>query len=122
MPSSPKPPHDTIYYDGDCPMCSVIVDTIGHSGKASAFTMHDFQKGILPEGVSREDVDREIYVVGEDGAVFSNIDAVFKILESYPYARPLLPLLRFAPVKALLRGVYNLVARNRKWLFRKRKA
>lgn len=106
----------TVYYDGSCPMCTVIVNKIDGSSKGEKFSMRDITEDPLPQDFTKDDVEKEIHIVA-DGKVYKNAEAVLKILEQYPVWKIFAQIGRLPIIKSLLRVGYNLVARNRHFLF-----
>jgi predicted DCC family thiol-disulfide oxidoreductase YuxK len=75
---------DAVYYDGSCPMCVAIVGKIDDSSKADNFLMKDITREPLPSTFTRQDVEQEMHVVGADGKIYRNAEAILKLLEPYP--------------------------------------
>ena len=113
------PPQITVYYDGDCSLCRVIVSGVSDSKNAELFSMKDIALGNLPTGVTREQASREVHVVDSTGRTHKNIDALFVILETYPYAKLFTWLGKIPPIKYILRTLYQFIANNRHHLFGK---
>lgn len=103
----------TIYYDGSCPLCTVFADTVASSSKKDSVVLKDITKDPLPEGFSSEAVQREIHVVGKDGVLYKNADAILEVLSQYPLWRPLVWLGRLPGIRTMLPYGYNALARNR---------
>ena len=70
---------DAVYYDGSCPMCVAIVGKIDNSSKAENFSMKDITREPLPSSFTRQDVEREMHVVGADGRIYKNAEAILKL-------------------------------------------
>lgn len=107
----------TIYYDGSCPMCTVMINKVAASSKGARFDMQDITKATMPTNFTREDVEREIHVIGADGRTYTNADAMLEILSEYPAWRPFVWIGRLPLVRAILPLGYNFIAANRHFLF-----
>lgn len=105
-----------VYYDGSCPMCTVIVNKIEDSAKGEKFSMRDITKELLPQNFTRACVEKEIHVVVA-GKIYKNAEAILKILEEYPVWRFFVWIGRLPLIKQLLPIGYNFVAANRYFLF-----
>lgn len=107
----------TIYYDGTCPMCTAFVSAVDNSNKTEGYKKIDSTRGVLPEGIERADVEKEIYLVGPDGTTYKNAEAVLMILASIPRLRFLSSLGKLPFVRPLLPYGYTFIAANRYFLF-----
>lgn len=105
-----------VYYDGSCPMCTVIINKIDNSSKGEKFLMRDITKEPLPRDFTRDDVEKEIHVVA-DGKIYKNAEAILKILEEYPAGKFFVWIGRLPLIKQLLPIGYNFIAANRHFLF-----
>ncbi len=103
----------TIYYDGSCPLCSVFADTVATSSKKEGVVLKDITRDPLPADFSMDAVQKEMHVVGKDGVVYKNADAILEVLSQYPLWRPIVWLGRLPGMRALLPYGYNALARNR---------
>lgn len=107
-----------VYYDGSCPMCVAFVSTVDESSKKDNFVLKDITKEtVLPEGLTREAVWKEMHVV-VDGKVYKNASSILKILEEYPLWRPLVWIGRLPIIRSSLPIGYNFIARHRHAIFR----
>ncbi len=105
-----------VFYDGSCPMCTVIINKIDDSSKGNKFSMRDITKESLLQDFTREDVEKEMHVVA-DGKIYKNAEAILKILEEYPSWKFFVWIGRLPIVKQILPIGYNFVAANRHFLF-----
>ncbi|MGE0257326.1 MAG: DCC1-like thiol-disulfide oxidoreductase family protein [Alphaproteobacteria bacterium] len=108
---------DAVYYDGSCPMCVAIVGKIDESSNAEKFSMKDITKEPLPSAFTRADVEREMHVVGADGQIYKNADAILKLLEPYPAWKFAVAVGRFPGIRSVLPIGYSFIAANRRFLF-----
>ncbi len=111
--SDEKKGAQTIYYDGSCPLCTVFADTVATSSKSESVVLKDITKDPLPADFSPDAVQKEIHVVGKNGVVYKNADAILEVLSQYPLWRPIVWLGRLPGIRALLPYGYNALARNR---------
>ncbi len=107
----------TILYDGDCPMCKVVIDKIDNSSQKGKFDLKDITKEQLPENLTKEQVMKEIHVIDSEGKVFKNSEAILKILEEYPKWRFLSKIGGLPIIKQLLPIGYKFFAANRHFIF-----
>lgn len=103
----------TIFFDGSCELCRVATQTIGSSSKKDSFSMTDVTSGVLPEGVTRSAAESGVHLVDADGVIYSNLDAVLKILDAYPLWRPFTALCRTRICKPVFSYGYRFVAKHR---------
>ena len=107
----------TIYYDGNCPMCTVIIRKVNDSSQKGKFHSKDITKKSLPQNFIKSEVEKEIHVIDSDGNVYKNAEAILKILEEYPRWKLLAKTGRLPVIKQLLPIGYKLIAANRHFLF-----
>lgn len=107
----------TIYYDGSCPMCTTIIGKVGGSSQKEKFDPKNTAKEPLPQNLTKEQVEKEIHVIGSDGRVYRNAEAILKILEEYPRWKFLVKLGGLPLIKQLLPIGYKFVAANRHFIF-----
>jgi len=105
-----------VLYDGLCTMCKGVADTIGNSSRGSVFATTDITNAKLPNHLTKEAVQREIHVI-DNGKVYKNIDAIFKILEEYPSLAPVVRVGGVPGIRQFLRLVYRFVAAHRHIMF-----
>jgi len=113
-----KPPYRrTIYFDGSCPMCSSLIRRIAASKEGEQFDCVDSNSSHLPDGLSREAVDKKIHVVDESGKVNTSSDGIWKIAEAYPRLRWIARLGMLPGIRQLSRLGYAVVAHYRHLVF-----
>ncbi len=105
-----------VFYDGKCPMCSSLVETIRRSGKGPAFDLRDMhgQKSLPFE---RGQIEKSIHLIDLAGATHKGPAAILEIIEQYPQLKFLARAGRFPLVYPVLPVGYRLVAVNRRFLF-----
>jgi predicted DCC family thiol-disulfide oxidoreductase YuxK len=106
----------TVYYDGTCPMCTAFVGATAAKDDTQ-FTLRDATVDTLPESFTKEAVLREMHVVDGDGVVYTNAEAILRILDTVPYWRRMTWIGRFPVVRTMLPVGYGIIARNRHFLF-----
>ena len=74
----------TILYDGSCPMCTAVLKKVENSVQKEKFNPKDITKEILPQNITQKEAKKEIHVIGLDGKIYKNAEAILKILEEYP--------------------------------------
>ncbi len=107
----------TIYYDGSCPMCTVIMDKVDDSSQKGKFDPKDITKESLPQNFTKQQVEKEIHVIDSDGKVYKNAEAILKILEEYPQWKFLAKIGQLPVIKQLLPIGYKFIAANRQFIF-----
>jgi predicted DCC family thiol-disulfide oxidoreductase YuxK/uncharacterized membrane protein YphA (DoxX/SURF4 family) len=106
----------TAFYDGKCPMCAKLANAVRCSTRQDAFDLKDMHKQkSMP--FARDAVEKEIHVVDRDGQTYRGAQAILKIASQYPRLRMLAVIGRLPVVRPLLPVGYNIVARNRRFLF-----
>ncbi|MDP3792161.1 MAG: DCC1-like thiol-disulfide oxidoreductase family protein [bacterium] len=107
----------TIYYDGSCPMCTVIIGKVDDSLQKGKFNPKDITKESLPQNLTKSEVEKEIHLIDSDGKVYKNAEAILKILEEYPRWKFLAKIGRLPVIKQLLPLGYKFIAVNRHFIF-----
>ena len=107
----------TIYYDGSCSMCNVIIKKIDDSSKKKKFNPKDIKKESLPQNITKEQAEKEINVIDSDGKVYKNIEGILKILEEYPQWKFFVKIGRLPVIKQILSIGYKIIAANRHFIF-----
>jgi predicted DCC family thiol-disulfide oxidoreductase YuxK/uncharacterized membrane protein YphA (DoxX/SURF4 family) len=106
----------TAFYDGKCPMCATLANAVRCSTRRDAFDFKDMHKQkSMP--FAHDAVEKEIHVVDRDGQTYRGAQAILKIASQYPRLRILATIGRLPIVRPLLPVGYNIVARNRRFLF-----
>lgn len=111
-----KPRKKIIYFDGSCFLCSTLKDKIESSSQKSKFISKDITQGKILPGLTKEQLMKEIHLVDEEGRVYKNIDAIFKVLETFPRLKILVKIGRFIVIKQFLRLLYRFISTNRHYL------
>jgi predicted DCC family thiol-disulfide oxidoreductase YuxK/uncharacterized membrane protein YphA (DoxX/SURF4 family) len=114
---SREPPNTktTVYYDGKCPMCRAVVDSVGNSTRSAEFFLRDVhQKGRLP--FSKQAIENEMHVVDREGRIYKGAEAILKIAEGFPHLRWPVRFARAPVIKSVAPVGYQLVAGNRRFL------
>ncbi len=106
----------TIYYDGSCPMCTAFVADVVKKTNIDLIAK-DITIEVLPSGITTEAVQREIHVIDDEGTVYKNAEAILVILDDVNKWERFTWLGRLPLIKKLLPLGYNIVARNRHFLF-----
>ncbi len=107
----------TVYYDGSCPMCTLLIKKMDDSSAKGKFDPADITKKSLPQYLTKEQVEKEIHVTDSDGKVYKNAEALLKILEEYPQWKFLATIGQLPILKQVLPIGYRVVAANRHFLF-----
>ena len=98
-------------------MCSSLVRKIAATEEGKEFHCVDSTSADLPEGMSRESVDREIHVVDASGEVSKSSDGIWKIAEVYPRLRWIARLGMLPGIRQISRVGYAVVAYYRHLVF-----
>jgi predicted DCC family thiol-disulfide oxidoreductase YuxK/uncharacterized membrane protein YphA (DoxX/SURF4 family) len=115
VPGEPDNKKLTVYYDGKCPMCSAIMDSVRNSAKVDDFDLRDMHtEGSLP--FSRDAVEREMHLTDRDGRVHRGAAPIFRIAEQYPGLRIAARFGRLPLIRTVAPSVYGLVSANRRFI------
>ncbi len=87
---------------------------IAGSSRSGKFEFCDFTQGALPGGITRAAVEKEIHVLGGDGRLYKNADAILKILEEYRGWGWLSLARKFSLTRRWLCRSYDFIAARRK--------
>ena len=98
-------------------MCTTIVKKIDDSSKSAQFVIKNIAEGELPENVTKDQVEKEMHVVGSDGRVYKNAEAILKILEQYPTWSHIVWIGRLPVIRHVLPIGYRFIAMNRHFLY-----
>jgi predicted DCC family thiol-disulfide oxidoreductase YuxK len=79
--------------------------------------MKDITKQPVPSTFTRQEVEREMHVVGADGKIYKNAEAILKLLQPYPAWKFVVTVGRLPGIKQILPVGYNFVAANRRFVF-----
>jgi predicted DCC family thiol-disulfide oxidoreductase YuxK len=104
-----------VYYDADCRLCSGGVSLVSRAGVLGKVAWTPVQSGCLPEGVSRDDLDRAMHLETPSG-LYSGFDAVRRIALRTPVLWALALVFWLPGMGALGSRAYAIVARNRRRL------
>jgi predicted DCC family thiol-disulfide oxidoreductase YuxK/uncharacterized membrane protein YphA (DoxX/SURF4 family) len=97
-------------------MCATLANAVRCSTRQDAFDLKDMHKQkSMP--FARDAVEKEIHVVDRDGQTYRGAQAILKIANQYPRLRMLAAIGQFPVIRPLLPVGYNIVARNRRFLF-----
>lgn len=105
-----------VYYDGDCPMCTIFADSLNSSSKSDTFDLNNIHENSLA-GVTLEDLSKEMYVKDTDGTLYKSADAILKVIGTFPKWRWVEKLGRLPIINGGLHIGYKLVSQNRYYLF-----
>jgi predicted DCC family thiol-disulfide oxidoreductase YuxK len=103
---------ETLYYDGSCPLCSAVANSLGED-----IEKKDVTKDVLPAHISKEEAMREVHIIDKDGVTHTGVDAVLFIMERNPRRRVLAWLGRLPGFHFLADMLYRLIASERHMLF-----
>jgi predicted DCC family thiol-disulfide oxidoreductase YuxK/uncharacterized membrane protein YphA (DoxX/SURF4 family) len=97
-------------------MCATLANAVRCSTGQDAFDLKDMHKQkSMP--FARDAVEKEIHVVDRDGQTYRGAQAILKIASQYPRLRMVAAIGRLPVIRPLLPVGYNIVARNRRFLF-----
>ncbi|MES2437165.1 MAG: DCC1-like thiol-disulfide oxidoreductase family protein [Patescibacteria group bacterium] len=94
-----------IAFDGTCPMCTVVVDTIDSSSQVKSFEKQDTNSG------------PEILYTDISGNTYRGSHAILKILAHYPRFKWVAQIGSLPIIRNILSIGYKLVAHNRHFIF-----
>lgn len=103
-----------IYFDGTCPMCTVLANKIKDKDN---FSVKDVNEDSLPIEINKVDALQEIHVVDSEGKIYKNAEAIFQIMDEYPRFHLYTKIGRLPIIRTLAKLFYRIVAQNRYLLF-----
>lgn len=103
-------PDDTLLYDGDCPMCSLGA----RLARSRSLEPRPYQAAVLPADLSPAHCRAALQFVTRSGRIFAGADALREVLRRRAWTRPAAWALSLPGAMALARGLYAVVARNRR--------
>lgn len=108
---------ERVYFDGDCPLCRVVVETVEKEGKSDTTVFHNVHEGNLPAGVTKELALQAMHVVSTDGTVKKSAQALFSLLEQVPRWRPFARTAQWPLVLPVMEFGYRCISPRRQWLY-----
>lgn len=111
---SPSPYY--IFYDGRCRLCTRSKEIIERMESDAELRFIDVQKPASLAQFSmidRQATQGQMFVLDPKGRRAGGYDALVLLAPAFPMFRPISPLLRLRPIRALGRKVYHWIARNR---------
>lgn len=104
-----------VYYDGRCPLCIRSVALLRRLDRRGHLTFVDLEQPdlVIPDGVSMEDLRREMHVVPADGPTAGGFFGFREIARTLPALWPLLPLLYVPGAQLLGPVIYRRIAAGR---------
>jgi predicted DCC family thiol-disulfide oxidoreductase YuxK len=112
------PPACTVYFDGDCPVCSKEIAHYRRQRGAEAIAWVDASRcdeAALGPGIDRAMALRRFHVRAADGSLASGAAGFVAIWRRLPAFAWLATLASFPPVLAVLEAGYGLFLRVRPW-------
>ena len=100
----------TVYFDGDCPMCSREVSLYKKQKGAADISLIDVTKApldSLPSNVSREALLEKLHVSDKEGNFYIGGNAFLKLWENLTYFRVLSKILSLTPFSWLTNKAYD---------------
>ena len=111
-----RPGHDTVLFDGRCRFCRGQIALVRRLdlGRALRFvSLHDAEAGRDFPELSREELERQMYVVDTGGRARGGAEAVRYLSRRLPLLWPLALPLHVPGSLPLWKAVYRFVARHR---------
>jgi predicted DCC family thiol-disulfide oxidoreductase YuxK len=108
-----------VFYDGCCRLCERSRQSLQAMDSADALRFIDVNNAIemaAYPAVDPQASQGQIHVLDAHNRLSGGYDALVELTPALPSLRPLSPLLRWKPVRAVGRRMYQWVARNRCWL------
>ena len=102
----------TVYYDGECRFCTTSVGLLNGGDNSLEYQPYQEAKQ-LPAGLTRQDVQSEVWLVMPDGRKYGGFHAVRRLAWHKPWLWPLALLLWLPGMSWLGPKIYRWVARNR---------
>jgi predicted DCC family thiol-disulfide oxidoreductase YuxK len=105
-----------VFYDGHCQLCARSrqrIERLRHDATVTFVNSRDERAMAAFPMVDREAARAQMFVLTPTGQLAGGYDAFVALLPALPTFRWLRPALGLAPVAAVGRRVYRLIARNR---------
>src|SRR6266550_5001629 len=102
-----------VFYDGRCRLCErsrQILLGLDSSNALQFIDINDDRAMHLYPMVDPKAAQGQIHVLDPDGRLSGGYDALVELAPALPSLRPLAPLLKWKPVRALGRHVYQWIA------------
>ncbi len=109
---------ELLVYDGRCRFCIAQMQTLNRldfRGQLAFLSLHDERVAHFLPGIGRQDLLKQIYVVGRDARVYGGADAIRYLSRRIPGIWWLAPLLHIPGSLWLWRWLYRQVAKRRYW-------
>lgn len=106
----------TLVYDGECRVCTRMVNVLRDRDRDGLFEMVAYQARGVPErfpDISGAEFRESVQLIGPDGRRWQGAAAIEQIFTLVPRARPLAWLFRIPFARPIARLAYRLFARNR---------
>jgi predicted DCC family thiol-disulfide oxidoreductase YuxK len=107
----------TVYYDGECKFCATSVGLLKDDGEDSAEYKPYQDTQDLPEGLTPQSAENQLWLVMPDGRKYGGFFAVRRLAWRKPWMWPIALLLWLPGMDWLGPKVYRWVARNRRKLW-----
>ena len=109
------PPHDTIYFDASCGMCSVSAHRFQRILRRYGFAFVALQDPGVSKaiGVHPGEIPDEMKLQKRDGQTLGGADAIVHICGRIWWAWPVWAISRIPQAMRVMRTIYNKVATNR---------
>ncbi len=109
----------TIYFDGECRFCRVLIGKVKESKNSRNFILKDISNNELPESVSDKAAQKEIYVKNDRGKLLRNIDGIISIIRVYGLVGKIIAWTLSLPgIYFLEKIMYRIIAKFRKGIFK----
>jgi predicted DCC family thiol-disulfide oxidoreductase YuxK len=116
-PNASDKKSDSVYFDGECPLCLAVVDTVKNEARSDSPVFFDVHKEVLPEGVSKAAALKAMHVVTKDGEVKKSAAALFSLLELVPRYRWIIRVAKLPLLLPIMELGYKLLSPQRHWLY-----
>lgn len=106
----------TLVYDGECRVCIRTVNALRDRDREGLFELIPYQSTGVPDRfpeISEPEFQESVQLIGPEGGRWHGADAIEKIFNLLPNARPLAWLFRIPLARPIARLLYRLFARNR---------
>lgn len=101
-----------VLYDGECPLCSREIKWLKKKDKHHRMEFIDLTQHKSIEGISQEELMKEIHVILPDGKVLKGVDAFYEMYQAIGWGWVWAPA-KISFLRPIYKWAYGVFARNR---------
>ncbi len=105
-----------LIYDDNCNICNLGVKKVKELDKTKLIKLAPLSDPQVPAKIklpTKEEMQKQMYLISPDGEIFKGADAVARLLTIFPESKILGLIISFPMFRPLARLIYAFVAKNR---------